>query len=42
MEQGKALQIIEDACGTQLCPSCVGLFYKWIAQKETHSNIEVS
>jgi len=34
MVQGKALQIIEDACGTQLCPDCVGLFFKWVAQKE--------
>ncbi len=35
MVQGKALQIIEDACGTQLCPDCVGLFFKWISQGET-------
>ena len=34
MVQGKALQIIEDVSGTQLCPDCVGLFFKWIAQKE--------
>ena len=34
MAQGKALQIIEDVSGTQLCPDCVGLFFKWIAQKE--------
>ncbi len=34
MVQGKALQIIEDASGTQLCPDCVGLFFKWLAQKE--------
>ena len=34
MAQGKALQIIEDATGTQLCPDCVGLFFKWITQKE--------
>jgi response regulator RpfG family c-di-GMP phosphodiesterase len=34
MVQGKALQIIEDAIGTQLCPDCVGLFFKWLAQKE--------
>jgi response regulator RpfG family c-di-GMP phosphodiesterase len=35
MAQGKALQIIEDVSGTQLCPDCVGLFLKWIAPKET-------
>jgi putative two-component system response regulator len=34
MAQGKALQIIEDVIGTQLCPDCVSLFFKWIAQKE--------
>lgn len=33
MAQDKALQIIEDAVGTQLCPHCVELFFKWIAQK---------
>ncbi len=37
MAQGKALQIIEDVSGTQLCPDCVSLFFKWIAQKETRS-----
>ena len=35
MAQEKALQIIEDATGTQLCPDCVGLFFKWLAQEET-------
>jgi response regulator RpfG family c-di-GMP phosphodiesterase len=35
MAQGKALQIIEDVSGTQLCPNCVGLFFKWISQKGT-------
>ncbi|PLX47107.1 MAG: two-component system response regulator [Desulfobacteraceae bacterium] len=34
MAQGKALQIIEDVSGTQLCPDCVSLFFKWLAQKE--------
>lgn len=34
MAQGKALQIIEDASGTQLCPDCVGLFLKWIAKEK--------
>jgi len=34
MVQGKALQIIEDVSGTQLCPDCVGLFFKWIVQKK--------
>jgi putative two-component system response regulator len=34
MNEGKALQIIEDASGTQLCPNCVELFYKWIAQEK--------
>jgi HD-GYP domain-containing protein (c-di-GMP phosphodiesterase class II) len=34
MVQGKALQIIDDASGTQLCPDCVGLFFKWISQNE--------
>lgn len=33
MAQGKALQIIEDVSGTQLCPDCVGLFLKWISQQ---------
>jgi HD-GYP domain-containing protein (c-di-GMP phosphodiesterase class II) len=35
MAQEKALQIIEDATGTQLCPDCVGLFFKWLTQEET-------
>ena len=35
MSQEKALQIIDDATGTQLCPDCVGLFFKWLTQKET-------
>jgi len=34
MVQGKALQIIEDATGTQLCPDCVYLFFKWVSLKE--------
>jgi len=33
MAEGKALQIIEDISGTQLCPDCVGLFFKWVAKK---------
>jgi putative two-component system response regulator len=33
MSQDKALQIIKDVSGTQLCPSCVDLFFNWIAQK---------
>jgi response regulator RpfG family c-di-GMP phosphodiesterase len=33
MAQDKALQIIEDVSGTQLCPHCVELFFKWISQK---------
>ncbi len=42
MVKGKALQIIEDATGTQLCPNCVDLFFSWIAQKETVSIEEVN
>jgi response regulator RpfG family c-di-GMP phosphodiesterase len=30
MPQAKALQIITDASGTQLCPECVDLFFEWI------------
>jgi putative two-component system response regulator len=33
MAQDKALQIIKDASGTQLCPHCVDLFFNWTAQK---------
>ena len=33
MAQDKAFQIIKDVSGTQLCPSCVELFFKWIAKK---------
>ena len=33
MEQGKALQIIKDVTGTQLCSNCVDLFFKWIDHK---------
>lgn len=40
MSQGKALQIIEDASGTQLCPDCVGLFFRWIAQKGIWSSMD--
>jgi len=42
MVKGKALQIIEDATGTQLCPNCVDLFFSWIAQKETVSMEEIN
>jgi putative two-component system response regulator len=35
MVQGKALQIIEDATATQLCPDCVYLFFKWVSLKES-------
>jgi len=35
MVQGKALQIIEDVSGSQLCPDCVYLFFKWVSLKET-------
>jgi response regulator RpfG family c-di-GMP phosphodiesterase len=31
MAQEKAFQIIKEVSGTQLCPSCVDLFFKWIA-----------
>jgi len=31
MPQEKALQIVEEAKGTQLCPDCVDLFLKWIS-----------
>jgi putative two-component system response regulator len=34
MVQGKALQIIEDVSGSQLCPDCVYLFFKWVSLKE--------
>ncbi|MBW2605106.1 MAG: response regulator [Deltaproteobacteria bacterium] len=37
MVQGKALQIIEDVSGTQLCPDCVDLFFKWIDQSISNS-----
>ena len=30
MAQEKALQIVEEAKGTQLCPDCVAVFLKWI------------
>jgi response regulator RpfG family c-di-GMP phosphodiesterase len=42
MAQGKALQIIEDVSGTQLCPDCVGLFLKWIAQNRTKNMEDVN
>ena len=42
MVKGKALQIFEDATGTQLCPNCVDLFFSWIAQKETMSMEEIN
>lgn len=32
MSHEKALQIIEDVRGTQLCPDCVDLFFGWIEQ----------
>ncbi len=31
MPQEKALQIVEEAKGTQLCPDCVDLFLKWVS-----------
>ena len=39
MEMGKALQIIEDVRGTQLCPECVALFFTWIAQGNKHQEL---
>ncbi len=33
MAQDKALQIIKDASGTQLCPQSVELFFAWISRK---------
>ena len=33
MEQGKALQIIEDIKDTQLCPECVELFIGWFSKQ---------
>jgi response regulator RpfG family c-di-GMP phosphodiesterase len=30
MSKEKALQIIEDVSGSQLCPDCVELFFKWV------------
>ena len=32
MSHEKAMQIIEDVRGTQLCPDCVDLFFRWIEQ----------
>ncbi|MBU1196151.1 MAG: response regulator [Proteobacteria bacterium] len=32
MKMEKAVQIIEDVKGTQLCPDCVDLFFQWINQ----------
>jgi putative two-component system response regulator len=32
MSYEKAMQIIEDVRGTQLCPDCVDLFFRWIEQ----------
>lgn len=38
MEMEKALQIVEDVKGTQLCPECVDLFFKWIAQDNKYQH----
>jgi response regulator RpfG family c-di-GMP phosphodiesterase len=35
MPQEKALEIVKDAKGTQLCPDCVELFFKWIASSKS-------
>ena len=34
MPLGKALDIIDGARGTQLCPDCVGLFQKYLFQED--------
>ncbi|SPD76494.1 Response regulator receiver modulated metal dependent phosphohydrolase [uncultured Desulfobacterium sp.] len=34
MPQEKALQIVNDAKGTQLCPDCVEIFFKWISSNK--------
>ena len=38
MAHGKALAIINDASGTQLCPSCVCLFLDWYSSKHLDRN----
>ena len=34
MAQEKALQIVEEVKGTQLCPNCVDVFLKWITTED--------
>ncbi|MBF0450471.1 MAG: response regulator [Candidatus Magnetomorum sp.] len=36
MPLAKALQIIDDISGTQLCPDCVKLFYQWLDDENKH------
>ncbi|MBF0118406.1 MAG: response regulator [Desulfobacterales bacterium] len=33
MQKGKALEIIDDIKGTQLCPDCVELFLRWVSKQ---------
>jgi len=40
MSQGKALNIIEDVRGTQLCPDCVDVFFKFIFDFEEDVIVE--
>jgi len=37
----KALQVIEDVRGTQLCSECVDLFFKWISLSEEKKYIQM-
>lgn len=40
MEEGRALQIISDAKGSQLCPECVALFFDIYDKEEMESNFQ--
>jgi response regulator RpfG family c-di-GMP phosphodiesterase len=44
MESEKALQIIEDVRGTQLCPDCIDAFLTWIAmdRKEIEKRTQIA
>lgn len=38
METGKALNIIREASGTQHCPQCTDLFFRWIGRQSSSAN----
>jgi HD-GYP domain-containing protein (c-di-GMP phosphodiesterase class II) len=37
MSQEKAFQVINEVKGSQLCPECVAVFFKWVSTQKSAS-----